>query len=480
MSGLVLGPARSPSPSASPAAASPTRSAPGGDAGGVLGRMEAAFGVSFARVRLVHGSPLARRLGVRAVTRGEEVHFSPGWFQPHQTAGQALIGHELTHVIQQRAGRARSTRLLGGVACDTDPALEREADAAGRRAARGDAAPVRGAERALGPASGEVAQGYNLVQTDGGRLAPDAFRIRAEAQSRGVNGFGNDNLAIVAVNLADGRMRYFRAYSVHGVAHAEERALADVFAAYPTILRDRPPPDHAGVDRIAWLYTERAPCTAGNAEQARRGRNDGSCNAYLDRVLNAGVNVYYSVAHDGHAHGALMGAARTQYVQEIADSNRRLTYAEARGAANLGAYQAPIRARFAQDHPHLANGPDRYGRDYVTELARVNWWRVQLAPLVKAVSALGSPAPNVEAALAAAFEATDHGAGSAAALVAIDAAGEQLRAQLERELEALTADEDMGPKKDGGGPPEPPKPGAGASGGPAPLGLVAAPVVMVE
>ncbi len=69
--------------------------------------MEGVFGVDFSPVR-VHADPEADALnrGVAAIafTVGSDVFFRAGFYQLHSAAGQHLLAHELTHVVQQRAG----------------------------------------------------------------------------------------------------------------------------------------------------------------------------------------------------------------------------------------------------------------------------------------------------------------------------------------------------------------------------------------
>jgi hypothetical protein len=115
----------------------------------VRARMESAFGADFSQVR-IHEGPRAEALGARAYTQGADIHFSPGAYQPHSTAGQELLGHELTHVVQQRQGRVQATTQAKGIDVNDDSALEREADRMGAQAARGEAA---GAAPSAPPAS---------------------------------------------------------------------------------------------------------------------------------------------------------------------------------------------------------------------------------------------------------------------------------------------------------------------------------------
>ncbi len=69
--------------------------------------MEGVFGVDFSPVR-IHADPEADALnrGVAAIafTVGSDIFFRAGFYQPRTPAGQHLLAHELTHVVQQRTG----------------------------------------------------------------------------------------------------------------------------------------------------------------------------------------------------------------------------------------------------------------------------------------------------------------------------------------------------------------------------------------
>jgi hypothetical protein len=71
---------------------------------------------------------LARSVSARAFTTGADIFFARGEYRPATTAGDALLAHELTHVVQQRG-----TPVTGPLTV-TDPAgeLEAEADATAR------------------------------------------------------------------------------------------------------------------------------------------------------------------------------------------------------------------------------------------------------------------------------------------------------------------------------------------------------------
>lgn len=66
--------------------------------------LEATFGEDFSDVRVHHGHE-ATIVGAQAFTQGNDIHFAPGTYNPYSAHGQELLGHELTHVVQQRQGR---------------------------------------------------------------------------------------------------------------------------------------------------------------------------------------------------------------------------------------------------------------------------------------------------------------------------------------------------------------------------------------
>lgn len=102
-------------------------------------RMERAFGADFSQVRIHESDEAASAVGARAFTQGTHIHFAPGEYDPRSPMGLELLGHELTHVIQQAQGRVSPTGERGGLPAADDSGLEREADEMGTRAARGEA-----------------------------------------------------------------------------------------------------------------------------------------------------------------------------------------------------------------------------------------------------------------------------------------------------------------------------------------------------
>jgi hypothetical protein len=131
------------------AAGAPSTSSGGGGGGGggaplpsaVESKMSQSFGIDLSGVR-VHEGGDAAAMGAQAYTQGTDIHFAPGRYDPHSAGGQELLGHELTHVVQQSQGRVASTTQAKGLAINDDAGLEREADVIGARAARGEQVDV--------------------------------------------------------------------------------------------------------------------------------------------------------------------------------------------------------------------------------------------------------------------------------------------------------------------------------------------------
>ncbi len=101
--------------------------------------MEGAFGHDFSGVTIQRESAEATGLNARAFTQGEAIHFAPGEFNPDTEGGKNLIGHEFTHVVQQRNGVVTPTSVMGkGLYLNDDKRLEREADNLGQKAVKGE------------------------------------------------------------------------------------------------------------------------------------------------------------------------------------------------------------------------------------------------------------------------------------------------------------------------------------------------------
>lgn len=66
---------------------------------------EPRFGQDFSHVRVHTGSRAAAAsndISARAFTTGSDIYFAPGQYRPGSDSGDRLLGHELTHVVQQQ------------------------------------------------------------------------------------------------------------------------------------------------------------------------------------------------------------------------------------------------------------------------------------------------------------------------------------------------------------------------------------------
>lgn len=170
---------------------------------GVQDKMERAFAADFSTVR-IHEGERASTLGAIAYAQGEVIHFAPGRYDPHSLSGQALLGHELAHVVQQRAGRVSvpspddataAARQAAGACGDAhaavvdDPALEAEADRQGTAAARGEAAVT---DRAAGSAAAVAPGAAVQRRTDGMPIQRVGELVAAGHQAGRAPGGGGD------------------------------------------------------------------------------------------------------------------------------------------------------------------------------------------------------------------------------------------------------------------------------------------------
>ncbi len=88
------------------------------------------FDVDLSPVRVFPEDARLQAAGARAQTVGSDIAFAPGKYDPASPRGQALIAHELAHVVQQQGAQPDSRPA----AAPRDGGPEREAGRAARRA----------------------------------------------------------------------------------------------------------------------------------------------------------------------------------------------------------------------------------------------------------------------------------------------------------------------------------------------------------
>jgi hypothetical protein len=93
--------------------------------------MSSAFGYDFSGVRVhtdAKAGELSGQLNARAFTIGRDVAFAQGEYQPGTLIGDALIAHELAHVVQQGGGNPSGGAQTKDASLGDDSSLEQDAD----------------------------------------------------------------------------------------------------------------------------------------------------------------------------------------------------------------------------------------------------------------------------------------------------------------------------------------------------------------
>ncbi len=96
--------------------------------GGVRSFMQNRFGADFSGVRIhIDGEAarLSHALNARAFTRGNDIYFNQGLYQPNSASGKHLLAHELAHTLQQDAG---SIKRSNGDSVEVDIMVEDPAE----------------------------------------------------------------------------------------------------------------------------------------------------------------------------------------------------------------------------------------------------------------------------------------------------------------------------------------------------------------
>jgi hypothetical protein len=115
--------------------------------------MEPRFGHDFSRVR-VHtdsrAAESAQAIGARAYTAGASIVFGAGQYAPHTEAGQRLLAHELTHVVQGGRGAGVRRKEIPGTNVSHRGSVG-PGDWLDRDREEWEILSLRGQERALSP-----------------------------------------------------------------------------------------------------------------------------------------------------------------------------------------------------------------------------------------------------------------------------------------------------------------------------------------
>lgn len=163
--------------------------------GDIMSQMGQAMGADFSGVKVNANSNKATEMGALAYTQGEELHFAPGQYNPGSQAGKELIGHELSHVKQQREGRVQANTSINGQPVNNNAGLEKEADDLGKKAANFSGAPVAQAKSEK-KASKSTAQA-KVIQQANNPISSVISYIQGEM----VRNFASAEVAEIKTNL---------------------------------------------------------------------------------------------------------------------------------------------------------------------------------------------------------------------------------------------------------------------------------------
>lgn len=144
---------------------------------GVRSRMETSFGADFSPVRVHQDSTaagLSTQLNARAFTVGLDVAFGAGEYRPGTLIGDALIAHELAHVVQQGSWSRGISRKSNTIS--ESSALEEDADLSAVGAVASLWGGAKGALKTIGKRAGPSLRSGLRLQRCGGAHSTAAAR----------------------------------------------------------------------------------------------------------------------------------------------------------------------------------------------------------------------------------------------------------------------------------------------------------------
>ena len=147
--------------------------------------MESRLGHDFGDVRVHTGQKAdvsARSISAQAYTVGNDVVFQSGKYAPETPTGMHTLAHELTHVVQQKAGPVAGTPVGGGIRLsDPSDVFEQAADRNATAAISGG--PVAAASPGSGEASVQRATEEDQEETAQTLVAQRAGEEEEEEQA---------------------------------------------------------------------------------------------------------------------------------------------------------------------------------------------------------------------------------------------------------------------------------------------------------
>jgi hypothetical protein len=201
--------------------------------GGLREEMETAFNDDLSRVR-VHTDSEAHTLNetmhARAFTTGSDIFFTQGVYDPSSTSGRQLLGHELTHVVQQRSGT--SGLRPGQVSRPSDPA-EQQAEAVGQSIAGLSVARTLDAA----PAQRDLCNPFVLQRAAGNKASARLIAQRAPGSAAEIIESRDYKAALDVIVNSDSLHRYPSAdqFALLGLVLKNRSEIDEMFKIYLTL-----------------------------------------------------------------------------------------------------------------------------------------------------------------------------------------------------------------------------------------------------
>jgi hypothetical protein len=211
-------------------------------------KMENSFGQDFSQVQ-IHESSKASELGALAYTQGKEIHFAPGQSNPESQKGQELLGHELTHVVQQQQGKVKPTTQLKGTHINDDSSLEKEADQMGKMAAEGKSIGTNQSHGAETSNDLQKQDDKTSANPDGLHNLQDKYQVLINDLNNGKDKFQENCLGWGIVNRSIGS-KYAQAYKNHEDVVKDNNAYKeDLKAVFTSVV------SVVGAGAFSWVST---------------------------------------------------------------------------------------------------------------------------------------------------------------------------------------------------------------------------------
>jgi hypothetical protein len=151
--------------------------------GEVAEAMGARLGHDFSQVRIhddAQAAASAAHYAADAYTLGSHIVFGAGHYQPGSQAGQRLLAHELTHVIQARNGGGGATGVSSPSDASEQEASRVAATALGGAEVRVGAAAAQGIQRQAGDGSQQGAKPAAVPAEKWSKTLEDAYRKQGD------------------------------------------------------------------------------------------------------------------------------------------------------------------------------------------------------------------------------------------------------------------------------------------------------------